>query len=130
MKKRKKPIFLGAVLILLIVVVVAFNAASLSNPVDPEAADRLRAAEEADRKKNEPAPQPAKEPATLSSAPMIEDANDDKGVGTKAAGFSALQKGDNLVKRGREIHRKAKTPANSSVVAQGQWYTQQSGSGK
>lgn len=128
MKKRKKPIFLAAIAILLVVSVMAFNMAAYSSSQSPDLnAGQLTPEQQAEKQKLDK-DQKKQADADAAKAAAAKNANDDLGVMIHPKGADAL--GDQpKIMAPKQMKEKKVDPSDGSVNSQAQWYTKQSGAG-
>lgn len=135
MKKRKKPIVLGAVFVLLLAFVVAFNFSNFaaSEPQDqqpdPKAAAAEKAAKDAEAAKN---PILAKEQAEKAKTPakgVMQKGDDEEVLPIHGKGHDAISASDPKIMAPPVFQPKKIAPKDGSVNSQGQWYSKESGAG-
>jgi hypothetical protein len=131
MKKRKPPILLGAVLLIMLGVVLAVNASSLPSTESP---DQQAAKTEDGSRPDTKAPDKFVDntekkgdnvhQSVLTPKPEKVTKGD---AMTTVKKFDALKEGQPLIAAPREYKYKKE---NAGIAASGQWYTKESGVGK
>lgn len=127
MKKRKPPILLGAILLIIVGIVLAVNASSLPSSATPDSS--VAQSDEADKPATEaPEPAQADESKVHQSILTPEAKPPAKGEPTAVVKkFNPLKEGEPLISAPRKYQDKGVKPA---VSASGQWYRPESGAGK
>lgn len=140
MKKRKKPIFLAAIVILLVVCVMAFNASAFSAATQsPDLnAGQLTAEQQVEKAKldqdqkklaeDEAAAAKKTAESKPASGVMVPEKNDND-VPVKGRGVDAIPKDQPKIMAPGDFKPKKVSPQDASVNAQGQWYSKESGAG-
>ena len=136
MKKQKKPIFLGAVFILLLAIVVAFNFSTFAATDKPAGQDQQQQQQQtADTKKQPENKQPpkmdevdkAKEELASQGSGVLEKADSDDEM-TNIKGRTAIKADQPKIMAPVDIKAKPVTSTDmGSVNSQGQWYAPESG---
>ena len=135
MKKRKKPIVLGAVFVLLLAFVVAFNFSNFSasqpqdQQPDPKAEAAAAAAKEQEALKN---PVLAKEKAAKEHAAakgVMQKGDDEEVLPIHGKGHDAIPATDPKIMAPPEYKPRRLAPKDGSFNSQGQWYSKESGAG-
>lgn len=134
MKKRKKPIVLGAVLLLLLAFVVAFNFSNFtaSQPQDQQPDPKAVAAADPAPDEHPKNPILAKEKAERDKAPakgVMQKAEEEEVLPIHGKGHDAIRPSDPKIMAPPEYKPKPVAPKDGSVNSQGQWYSKESGAG-
>ncbi len=140
MKKRKKPIFLAAIVILLLVSVMAFNASAFSAATQTPSANagQLTPEQQAEKakldqdKKKLAEDDAARTKKIAGSKPasgvMVVDKSDDD-MPVKGHGVEAISKDQPKIMAPAYTPPKKVDPQDASVNSQSQWYSKESGAG-
>lgn len=136
MKKQKKPIFLGAVFILLLAVVFAFNFSTFSasdpQPAPTKPAENKAATKAADEAKLHETPQQLEgdkshdEVKSMGSGVLQHDEDDDMTTNVKYHNYIDPN-APKIMAPPPTKNTKQITPDQGSVNSQGQWYAPESG---
>ncbi|MEA2552552.1 MAG: hypothetical protein QOJ65_728 [Fimbriimonadaceae bacterium] len=132
MKKRKKPIFIGALLVILLLVVGAMNASSLKSATPPNAEEDSLAAQakldEAEARKRDEQIAALKSGTTKDKQPLPAGLpSTEAPEQTNVKKISALAPGAPKLLAPRNLQDRTRKPERASVTAQGQWYHSESG---
>ena len=138
MKKRKKPIFLVAVFVLLTGGVIAMNSNLLTMPktaediAKQEEKDAAEAAAKNPPIEAKPAAKPAEEaPGSTvgkDDGSLVSVKDGDMGEGVNIKPKLAVKDGDPLISAPLNLKNKQRRQDRTSVQVQGQWYADESGS--
>jgi hypothetical protein len=135
MKKRKSPIFLVAVIIVIFGVVAAMNANLLSEPQTPEQLAAQQQQQAKDAQKQQPAkpappatkkPNPAAKPDDKSFVSPTVEKNDAGMPGTNVKPVPAVDPNGPKIAAPRNLTGRDKAPDRANPQASGQWYTKDS----
>jgi hypothetical protein len=135
MKKRKKPIFLVAMLVLLVCVVAAMNTSLLTMPTTAKELEEQAYQEAIDRGEIEastPATQTAAAPPEKPQGALVRPADevDDLASGTNIKPRTAIADTDSRIKAPEIRKGQNRSRDRASVQAHSGWYMDESGAGK
>jgi hypothetical protein len=132
MKKRKKPIFLAAVVVLLLISVMAFNASAFtaaSQSPDLNAGLLTPEQQQEKDKKAQEQIKAQKAEAALKAKSGAKAGDDGDDIVPKGKGMTALDNDQPKILAPKAIPSKKISPQDAGVNSQAQWYSKESGAG-